>query len=308
MIVPVRDQLERDRQTIAIANVVFVFAAVVAAGAGVVWLGQLTFGEATGATFYLVVVAAVVASVAYAERSQRLVGAPATGTRLRDEWSRAARITAWALLLSWVAVAATMLFVGEARSTYQQLEQDVRSGDVTAVRVTEGLEPGAIGYALVEVHWRKGPFAYVTDVVEANPRSRGSAQPQDTDVTARFLPSTADRLHEIEPALQVTRTDDRVGGEVFGRAVPSWIVLPTLVLMLITVTYLVAAPPTWRATKWAWFWLLGIVPPLGIVLFLVLGGPTRVVPAPRAGSRQLTGGWAFLVSSVCGSVFLHSNR
>lgn len=228
--------------------------------------------------------------------------------RVRDQWSRFARITGWVLFVAWFAVGAALLFVGEARSSFGQLEAEVAAGEVTEVRVSEGLEPGAKGFAIVEVRWSKGPFRYLTQVVEANPRDRGSQQPQNPDVTARILPTTADRLHEIDPDVRVTQTDDRLSGELFGRSVPSRIVFPALFLMLLTILYLIASPPTWRATKWAWFWLLGVFPPVGILLFLAFGGPTRVLPPPRTGARQLTGGWAFLLSLVLGSIFLSANR
>jgi hypothetical protein len=62
---------------------------------------------------------------------------------------------------------------------------------------------------------------------------------------------------------------------------------------------LVVGPQPWRATRWAWFWLLWTAPPLGILAFLLLGGSTRLWPPARAEAR-LTGGWAFLLTILLG--------
>ena len=45
----------------------------------------------------------------------------------------------------------------------------------------------------------------------------------------------------------------------------------------------------WRFPEWT------------ALAFLLLGGPTSIVPAPQDRTRRLTGGWAFLISLVVGS-------
>lgn len=228
---------------------------------------------------------------------------------LPDEWHGAARRIGWALFAAWFALGAAALFFGESRATYAELERDVASGAVTEVQVTRGLGREARGFAVVEVHWHKGWFGHTTQVVEANPIDRGGRQVGGSDVTARVSPTTTDRLREIEPGLDVSRTSrGRFGGEVFGRSAPDWVVFATFLVWLSTITYLIAAPRPWRATKWAWFWLLGILPPLGPLAFLAIGGPTRVLGPPAPGSRRLTGGWAFLIALVLGSVVLTGSR
>ena len=58
-----------------------------------------------------------------------------------------------------------------------------------------------------------------------------------------------------------------------------------------------AGPQPWRATQWAWIWLILFGGPLGSVAFLLLGGPLGLW-RPRDLSRRLTGGWAFLIGLV----------
>jgi hypothetical protein len=77
--------------------------------------------------------------------------------------------------------------------------------------------------------------------------------------------------------------------------VPTGVVAAALLLTLCGVGLLVAGPEPWRATRWAWFWLV-LTSPFVSVLFLLLSGPTVAVPGPRNPRRRLTGGWAFLLS------------
>ncbi|WP_134742142.1 hypothetical protein [Nocardioides sp. 503] len=75
------------------------------------------------------------------------------------------------------------------------------------------------------------------------------------------------------------------------------------VLFLVTLLLLLAGQrPTWRATRWAWFWVLGLGP-VGVPLFLLLGGPCVGVRPARPGGARLTGGWAFLIVAVVSSGF-----
>ena len=64
---------------------------------------------------------------------------------------------------------------------------------------------------------------------------------------------------------------------------------------------LIAGPQPRLATKWAWFWL-GSLPPLWLAFVILEPLPLwarRPMPVAR---RRLTGGWAFLLSRVLGSV------
>lgn len=68
---------------------------------------------------------------------------------------------------------------------------------------------------------------------------------------------------------------------------------------LVTLILLIAGPqPRW-ATKWAWFWLLG-VGPMSVVFLLAEPVPVWQAGPAYARPQRLTGGWAFLLSLVAG--------
>lgn len=67
---------------------------------------------------------------------------------------------------------------------------------------------------------------------------------------------------------------------------------------LATLVLLVGGPQPRLATKWAWFWLLG-VGPLGVAFLLLEPVPVWLRDALPARTR-LTGGWAFLLMIAAG--------
>lgn len=69
-----RSQEERDQQTLDIAGGVFVFGLIVAAGAGVIWLTSTFAGGVSDLALLLVIVAGLVAAVAYVVRGRHQHG------------------------------------------------------------------------------------------------------------------------------------------------------------------------------------------------------------------------------------------
>ena len=97
------------------------------------------------------------------------------------------------------------------------------------------------------------------------------------------------------PDLTVTTSDESAyGGN-------GWLGVLGLAAWVWTILLVVTTPGPLRATRWAWFWLVGVLPPVGAITFLLLGGPTGLVPE-REGTRRLTGGWAFLLAFALNSV------
>lgn len=224
--------------------------------------------------------------------------APSAATSSAERLADRIRLS---LLAGWVALLVALLATGSAPGTWQDLRDQVAAGKVDGVRVIGELGPGSTGYSVVEVQWRDGLLQRRTEVVQL----RGPNQlPDDAaaDASAPVLRSAPSRrLTALNDELQVTRDQSRQShGELWGWRVPTAVGLFGLVLWLLVLGRLIAGPRPWRATRWAWFWLLMV--PIGAPAFLLLSGPTPGLPAPRRPGRRLTGGWAFLLAGLVAAV------
>ncbi|WP_183097993.1 hypothetical protein [Nocardioides pelophilus] len=216
-------------------------------------------------------------------------------------WSAGARRFGWALFAGWIVLLGAVVFVGERSSSLADLEDAVASGEVTSVEVYGGMPEGARGYARVDLHWRDGPFAYYVELGEAKPRRSG---PRGDERLPLVRPGVVDRLVASNEDLDVERRSDP--GPPFSASFLAWqlpwpLALGGPLLVLATLGLLIVGPQPWRATRWAWFWIQGIAAPLGMLAYLVLGGPTGLSRPPQPGTRRLTGGWAFLLTFVVSS-------
>jgi len=155
----------------------------------------------------------------------------------------------------------------------------------------------------VELHWRRGPFRYETTVIEARPRRQANAvRPSGSGATPVVTDDVEARLGALEPGLRI-RHVARTGStsSVNGWQLPGWFGFAAL-LLLIGVLGLLSGPRPWRATRWAWSWLVLLAAPVGIPAALFLSGPTPPLRPPSPGARRLTGGWAFLLALAIGSM------
>ena len=219
-------------------------------------------------------------------------------------WSDPAR--GWRRLRVVLIVAALVLTVlggllGERPATFATLERQVASGEVDVVGVTGDLPDGGSGYATVTLHWRSGWFRHHAEVIEARPQRAAREAVRDRDVPV-LAEDVRTRLSELQPQLRfesVAWSDSTL--ESFGWRLPGWYGWLVLPFGLGVLALLVAGPRPWRATRWAWFWLI-MAAPLGVLACLLLGGPTRGIPAPADENRRLTGGWAFLLAIVLGGL------
>jgi hypothetical protein len=84
-------------------------------------------------------------------------------------------------------------------------------------------------------------------------------------------------------------------GELLGWRVPPEVQVGWVVTWFLTVLLLVAAPRTWWATPFGWFWVMLLTVPVGALAFLLLAGPTPGLPARRATAWRLPGLWAFVI-------------
>jgi len=195
----------------------------------------------------------------------------------------------------------TALATGARITSFSALESDVGSGKVDAVRLVGVAPPGHTLQGVVRVRWRAGLVPREAEVFSARSRvaARSAAQ-QSGDVVTGDVGAHLSRLH---PGLTVTRAPwPSSNFTLWGWRLPGWMGLATLVLGLAPLGLVGNGPEPWRATRWAWFWLLAS--PFGLLGFLLLSGPTPGLPAPRANRRRLHGGWAFLVSAVLRSLVI----
>ncbi len=226
----------------------------------------------------------------------------ATDQRRRDPWSGPARWSRLALVLGWVLLVAIAFVVGERPSSLRDLDHAVAAGEVHEVRISGGLGADGRGFSTVQVHWRHGMLGYTTEVIEARPRNEAPRRSERGDATAVIGGDLGTRLQAAQPGLEVVRVAPTSWSTtLLGWQLPGWAGLGVLVLMVATLLMLVGSPEPWRATRWAWFWLMLVAAPVGVPAYLLLAGPTPLVPAPRTSARRLTGGWAFLLALVLSS-------
>ena len=186
------------------------------------------------------------------------------------------RVLAWLLVVGWVLVLAVVVLAGEQQATRYDLREDVRAGRAHQVSA-EFYSPGRRGP--VTVHWRTSPISGYHARI-------GAQQLRALDVEV---------VRHERPAGVHARL---LGREVRGGA---WLLGGGLGLLLATFALLGTSPRLWRATYWGWFWPILLLPPLGPLAYLVLGGATGAVGPPREQARRLTGGWSFLLCVVVGS-------
>lgn len=222
----------------------------------------------------------------------------ASGVGRKGRWSAgpvgAGDVARWILLASWALVVVGAVSLGGRTSSLGQLVTALDSGEVQAVEVSPGLPPDASGSTTQTVQWREGLLRYRATVVMVTPDSQGQATSRN-GIPVRNGFDIATDLRQTAPGVDIVRAGDLWSGStIYGWWMPTWLGLLAAAGALGTLTLLVSGPAPWRATRWAWFWLISN--PLGLTLFLVLSGPTPPLPAPRHPARRLTGGWAFLLS------------
>jgi hypothetical protein len=200
-------------------------------------------------------------------------------------------VVAWVLVALWVVVAVLGVRNAVEESTYADLRAGLDSGEITEVTVVGDFS--SPGRGTVEVHWDAFPADRYA-VVRAVGRRGDARVLRRTNPVVRA--PVAETLRAEYPDLVLT-TSNR---SALDRE-PFWQASIAFGAWLWTVLLVITTPGPLRATRWAWFWVIGILPPVGAIAFLLLGGPTGLVKEKPA-SRPLTGGWAFLAALVVNSV------
>jgi hypothetical protein len=210
-----------------------------------------------------------------------------------------------ALAVAWILLLPAAVLLGERATSMAAFDEAVSAGRVHTVRLDGGLPPGTSGSALVEVRWRDRLIARVAEVRQVSADQGSQSSSGESRTVVGDLPSQLSLAH---PGLRVDSHPDEpyrsgLSGDVLGRHLWGWPALAPAALALAGLFLLINGPQPWRATRWAWFWI-GFTPLLGgigVLAFLVLSGPTPLVPAPRT-SRRLRGGWAFVIMAIISTI------
>lgn len=201
----------------------------------------------------------------------------------------------------WLVLAGLTVLVGVRDTTYADLEAGLASGRVDRVAVSGGLPAGSTGSATVTVTWRDGLFRDRASIVETtSAREARASRMSDSGryVVGSVRGSLAQRFPDVT-VVGAPESQAMDGGSVWEVNLPTWLLLGFAVAFLGTLGTITGGPQPWRATRWAWFWVYTM--PGGAVAFLVLSGPSWPLPAPRAGHRRLTGGFAVLLTALVGA-------
>lgn len=211
-----------------------------------------------------------------------------------------ARLTGWARLalgLGWVALLVLTVGIGEQDSSLADLEAAVSAGDVDEVVVSYDHTRSVSGGTFVDLHWRQGLARYSASVVELRPRAP-APEPEWLEGADVVRGEVENRLHPIHGELTIRGEDSSRAGlttSMLGVHAQGAGATALLALWLSTLLLLVTSPEPWRATRWAWFWLMWLPAPLGQLAYLLLSGPTPLLPTPRVETR-LTGGRGLLLA------------
>lgn len=198
------------------------------------------------------------------------------------------------LLLGWGLVIAVALVAGEKSESWTDAREAVASGEVRTVSVSRELPAGSTGSVTVWVRWREDGVRRVAEVTHVRASPGRGADAASADPTVEVTQAPSEILTGLDPGLVVQPGPGaRTHSVLYFWLLPSWVGLAVGVLMVAGLGLLIGGPAPWRATRWAWFWLLPT--PVGSIALLALSGPTLGLPGPRRPSRRLTGGWAFLL-------------
>jgi hypothetical protein len=200
------------------------------------------------------------------------------------------------LALAWIALIVAGAALGERPTSFGALTTALAADQVHSVSISgQGLPAQSTGRATQWVHWRRNGVHRVATVVVRSPGEETNRTVHNaTTITATDV---GEYLKADHPNLRVTRTATiRDSTNRFGWRVPTWLAVSVFAIELLTLLLLVNNPQPWRATRWAWFWVW--TTPIGTPAFLLMSGPTPLIPAPRDLTRRLTGGWAFFLAVI----------
>jgi len=237
-------------------------------------------------------------------------GLSPAGVRLRKRarWVPRLRLVLgvfWALVAAGLVVSTSLQ---PQQADLSTLYDDVASGRVASVSLTPGFGPGESGYQVQTATWavdgldRTASWPLVIDD-GVDDGLYGSSF--EDDLGTPVSEDVAAQLERLGPGTAVVDAPRPVSGvEVLGvplgDGLAVLVLLPFALAWLATMCLMISGPEPYRASRWAWFWLSA--PPLGLLVFLVLSGPTPGLGIRRPAGGRLGGGWAFVLGLVLSAV------
>ncbi|HXH81114.1 PLD nuclease N-terminal domain-containing protein [Nocardioides sp.] len=217
------------------------------------------------------------------------------------------RIVGWSLALGWLCSLVVMVSVGERPGSYAELSRDLRAGQVSEVELVDPFGrtwaplPDDAVFQEVTLRWRDGLFLRTATVSNISLKpgrawlDRARREPERV-----IVGSIEDHLTALGPDVRVVPGEFRSSPYTAqGFAGPGWLLGLHLCLLLGTLM-MIAGPRPWRATRWAWAWLVLLVPLLGIPAYFLFGGPTGLFRPKDPRRVGLTGGAAFGLALLVG--------
>mgnify|MGYP001214514912 CR=1 FL=1 len=229
-----------------------------------------------------------------------------TITAVQHAQRQASAYTAWdylrfLLLALLIAVPLGLPYFVPQEATLSQLTNAAGAGQVDVVEFSEwgssrqqpSSNPSANQVRNVQLHFTQGHKLLYVEALNAPEGLR-----LEPSQRAGHLVIRGDLRVWAEENLHMSATPTTKSFSptwtVGGRNVPGWIAGLAISSMISVLYLIMAGPYPWRATRWAWFWL--VTTPVGLVAFLVLSGRFPLIALPKWPQRRLIGIWAFLLS------------
>ncbi len=214
-----------------------------------------------------------------------------------DEWRvRRWRLTGRVVVVVWLVALLVVVLAGERRSDLGALHGGLADGSVSEVRIT-GLPAGGVqgGSATVRLSWDSRFLHRYTEIIVAS-SGRMAERASNSGNLPVVVGDPVATLEDLRSDVSINRDEHRSGSywETSGWTVRGWPGALIGVTFLATLFLLLGGPQPWRATRWAWFWVVLAIPLFGAMAYALLGGPLAALP-PKDRERRLTGGWAFLI-------------
>ncbi len=118
----------------------------------------------------------------------------------------------YGLLAGWLLILVAGVLDGEKASSWWDVQEAVRSGEVESVRVSGELSETSTGHSTVTVHWREGWLGHQAQVVQVQGSAKDVADSRRAGDDPIVHGAPSDVLAQAQPGLDVRRDFDHSNG------------------------------------------------------------------------------------------------